>query len=190
MIKAVIFDCFGVLAQDGWLPFRKKYFTSKQTKFADATDLNRQTNAGLITYKDFLQKMGEAAGISAEQARKEIEDNPANRQLLEFIRNELKPLCKIGMLSNASAYFLDEFFTTEQIALFDEIVLSYQVGATKPDPATYQTTANRLGVLPEECIFIDDQLAYVDAAQRLGMKGILFEDTDETIAKIEEIIHA
>lgn len=189
MIKAIIFDCFGVLVHDGWLPFRINHFSGNDELFEQATMLNRQTNAGLISYEQFLQEMGAAAGISAEQARKEIEDNPANEQLFTFIKS-LKPEYKIGMLSNASANFLDDLFTPEQVALFDEVVLSYQTGATKPDEVMYQTISNRLGVLPEECIFIDDQPLYVKAAEQFGMKAIVYTDTDEVIAKIKDIIHA
>lgn len=190
MIKAVIFDCFGVLAHDGWLPFREKYFSENPTKLNEATDLNKRSNAGFIDYEDFLHQVGELAGMTGEQARKEIEDNPADARLFHFMRQRLKPHYKIGMLSNASDYHLDDIFTSEQVSLFDEIVLSYQVGAVKPDPVMYQTIANKLGVLPEECIYIDDQPWYADGASAIGMKGIQFIDAQSTIAKIEELIRA
>jgi HAD superfamily hydrolase (TIGR01509 family) len=190
MIKAVIFDCFGVLANDGWLPFRNKYFGNDQQKLSEATDLNKQSNAGFIGYDDFLSQVADLADIPAAQARNEIENNPADISLFTYIREKLKPRYKIGMMSNASDYHLDDIFTVEQVALFDEIVLSYQVGAVKPDPIMYQTIANRLGVLVEECIFIDDQQRYVEGANALGMKGVQFVDTATTIAKIEEVLHA
>jgi HAD superfamily hydrolase (TIGR01509 family) len=190
LIKAVIFDCFGVLANDGWLPFRNKYFAHDPEKLTEATDLNKRSNTGFIAYDDFLSQVGELAGIPAEQARDEIENNPADISLFTYIREKLKPDYKIGMMSNASDYHLDDIFTAEQVALFDEIVLSYQVGAVKPDPIMYQTIANRLGVLVEECIFIDDQQRYVEGANALGMKGIQFVDSSTTITKIEEVLNA
>ncbi len=190
MIQAVIFDCFGVLTHDGWLPFRNRHFGTDKEKFNDATDLNKRSNAGFIDYTEFLREIGELAGITAEQARVEIEDNPSDSDLFSYIREKLKPNYKIGMLSNASGYHLDTIFTSEQVALFDEIVLSFQLGTVKPDALMYQTIANRLGVLPEECLFIDDQQWYVEAASQIGMQGIHFTDTATTIAKIEELLHA
>lgn len=189
MIKAVIFDCFGVLAHDGWLPFRSRYFSSDTAKFEEATDLNKRSNAGFIEYDDFLNQISELAGISAEQARHEIEDNPVDVELFTFIR-ELKPQYKIGMLSNASDYHLGSLFTDEQIELFDEIVLSYQVGAIKPDPIMYQTIAAKLGIDPEESLFIDDQERYVTGAREAGMQSLQFVDAGTTIAAAREMIHA
>ncbi len=190
MIKAVIFDCFGVLTHDGWLPFRRKHFGDNPEKFNEATDLNKRSNAGFIEYGDFLQQIGVLAGMSAAEVRYEIEDNPTDAALFRYIRSELKPNYKIGMLSNASDYHLDDIFTSEQVGLFDEVVLSYQVGTVKPDVAMYQAIANRLGVLPEECIFVDDQPWYVEAADQFGMHGVQFVDTETTIAKIGELLRA
>lgn len=190
MIKAVIFDCFGVLAHDGWLPFRSAHFGDDPQKFQEATDLNKRSNAGFTDYDDFLRQIGQLAGITAAEAKREIEDNPADTNLFSYIRESLKPHYKIGMLSNASDYHLDSIFTVEQVKLFDEIVLSYQVGTVKPDPLMYQTIANKLGVLPEECIFVDDQPRYTEGARALGMKGIRYVDARTTIATIEELLRA
>lgn len=134
MIKAVIFDCFGVL-----------------------TDANG--------------------------------DDP-NDALFAYIENDLKPACKIGLLSNVGSDILHELFSDEQVALFDEKVLSYQIGAVKPDPFAYETAATRLGVLPEECVFIDDLERFCVAAEDVGMKAIWHTDTKQTINKIEELLHA
>lgn len=190
MIQAVIFDCFGVLAHDGWLPFRSAHFADDPQKFAEATDLNKRSNAGMIGYGDFLQQIGELAGISAAEARREIEDNPADTNLFSYIRETLKPRYKIGLLSNASDYHLDDIFTVEQVGLFDEITLSYEVGAVKPDAIMYETIATKLGMLPEECLFIDDQPRFVEAAKQTGMQALVFEDTQSTIRKIKELLDA
>ena len=190
MIQAVIFDCFGVLAHDGWLPFRNAHFMDDPRKFAEATDLNKQSNAGMISYGDFLQQIGELAGIPAAEARREIEDNPADTNLFSYIRETLKPRYKIGLLSNASDYHLDDIFTVEQVGLFDEMTLSYEVGAVKPDAIMYETIATKLGMLPVECLFIDDQLRFVEGAKRVGMQAFMFEDRQSTIRKIQELLDA
>lgn len=186
----MIFDCFGVLAHDGWLPFRTAHFANDEQKFIEATDLNKRSNAGFIGYNDFLQQVGSLAGISASDARSEIEDNPTDVSLFDYIRQDLKPKYKIGMLSNASDYHLNDIFTEEQISLFDEVVLSYQVGAVKPDSSMYMSAAIRLGVLPEECLFIDDQPRFVEGAKQVGMQAFVFNDTETTITKIKEILNA
>jgi putative hydrolase of the HAD superfamily len=56
--------------------------------------------------------------------------------------------------------------------LFDVVVDSSKVGMRKPDPAIYRLTCDRLGVAPERCLFIDDLLCNVEAAEALGMQTI------------------
>jgi len=51
-----------------------------------------------------------------------------NTELLEFIRDELKPRYKIGFLSNVGDDLMDVLFTDEQQALFDDVVLSFSEG--------------------------------------------------------------
>jgi HAD superfamily hydrolase (TIGR01509 family) len=190
MIRAVIFDCFGVLARDGWLPFREKYFGSNPDHLELAIASNKRVDAGLTSYDDFITEVAQLAELSEAEAMNEIENNPPDEQLFTFIQQELKPNYKIGMLSNAGANWLDEIFEPWQVDLFDEYVLSYQIGAIKPQAIMYETIAERLGVLPEECIFVDDQLRYVEGARDVGMTAILHESAAATISEIEDILRA
>ncbi len=190
MIQAVVFDCFGVLAYDGWLAFKEMYFDGKPDLLEKAIDSNRRSDVGLIPYQDFVHDIAMLAGIEDHKAQAILENNPPNEKLFAYIRDVLKPNYKIGLLSNASANWLEQIFAPWQVALFDEAVLSYQVGAIKPAPVMYETVATRLGLLPEECVFIDDQPRFVTGAIETGMQAFTFEDTATTIAKIEELLHA
>jgi epoxide hydrolase-like predicted phosphatase len=190
MIKAVIFDCFGVLTTDGWLAFREKYFTGKPDLDERAVASNRRVDAGLISYQDFLHDIASLAGVDYSQTVRVIENNVANEKLFDYIKDNLKSTYKIGVLSNAGMDWMHELFSAEQNELFDEVVLSYQVGVIKPDPVMYETIAAKLGVLPEECLFVDDQPRYVDGAKSVGMKAIHFKNTAQVIIDIEETLHA
>ncbi len=183
MIKAVIFDCFGVLVGDGWHPFKKRYFADEPEKDAEASRLNVLSNKGLLSYTDFLEGVGKLAGISAYQVMKELNQNPPNTQLFDYIRT-LKPNYKIGMLSNAAENWLSTLVGKENEALFDAVVLSYDIGHNKPSPEAYQKAARALGVNVDECVFIDDIESYVVAAEHAGMKGVLYRTPEDTIADI------
>lgn len=190
MIQAVIFDCFGVLTTDGWLAFRERYLDADPPRLERGVASNKRVDAGLISYDDFIHEIADLAGVSIQQTLSVIEGRTVNEKLFTYIRDQLKPACKIGMLSNAADDWLDQLFEPWQNKLFDQTVLSYQVGVIKPDPLMYQTVAERLGVLPEECIFIDDQQRYVDGAVNVGMRGVHFTDTQQTMTAIEELLHA
>jgi putative hydrolase of the HAD superfamily len=79
-----------------------------------------------------------------------------NDVLLDYIR-ELKKSYKIGMLSNvANNWIRDYFLTEDEQALFDEMIMSFEVGMTKPDPRIFLLACDRLRVGPHEAVLVDD----------------------------------
>jgi epoxide hydrolase-like predicted phosphatase len=189
MIKAIIFDCFGVLTTDGWLAFKKRHFRDNKELAVKATELNRAANASTLSYQDFLVAIAQLAGITAGEVQKEIESNISDEEVFDYIKT-LKPKYKIGLLSNVATNQLQKLFTNEQIAVFDGISLSYETGAVKPDPRAYKLAAEKLGVQTSECIFIDDQQKHVDGAQAVGMPAVLYQDFDQMKSELEKILAA
>lgn len=178
-IKAIVFDCFGVLATDGWLPFKSRYFKRDNSLLSKATELNKKVDAGLESYDTFIGEVSKMAGIRVSQTVKEIEANVPNEELFRYISEELRPNYKLGILSNAGSNWLDEIFTSEQIQIFDAVALSYEIGAIKPSPITYETIASRLGLSTSECVFIDDQERYCTGAREAGMQAIQYITTQK-----------
>jgi putative hydrolase of the HAD superfamily len=78
-----------------------------------------------------------------------------------------------GLISVCSGDVEDVWDGTTLAAHFDDVVLSCTVGLRKPDPAIYLLSCERLGVDPEECLFVgdgaNDELA---GAERVGMKAV------------------
>jgi len=69
---------------------------------------------------------------------------------------------------------------------FDDFVLSYEVGALKPDAEIYREAIKRAGCRPEECFFTDDIAINVEAARNNGMDAVQFLSG----AQIEEELRA
>lgn len=185
-LQAVIFDCFGVLTTDGWRQIRQEVLRTDE-EWQRAQELDRAVNTAQITYDEFVVHVAELLKLSPAETRKQLVTAAPNIALFTYIRDVLKPQYKIGMLSNAADNWLDELFDPWQVALFDEIVLSYQVGMVKPDERMYELMATRLGMLPEECVFVDDVERFVVAAQDVGMTSLLFEDTEKFVSEFERI---
>ncbi|CAA9358665.1 MAG: hypothetical protein AVDCRST_MAG72-2025 [uncultured Nocardioidaceae bacterium] len=72
--------------------------------------------------------------------------------------------------------------------LVDELVYSHEVGLAKPDPAIYALTTERLGVQPDEVVFLDDRLDNVEAANAFGWLGVVHTDTASSIDAIKQIL--
>ncbi|MBX4201649.1 HAD-IA family hydrolase [Candidatus Saccharibacteria bacterium] len=189
MIKAIIFDCFGVLTTDGWLPFKNKYFGSDQLALDEITALNNKANVGDLSYGDFTSLVASKANISQQSAREQIDKNVPNDELFDYIKL-LKKNYKIGLLSNIGADWLVKLFTSEQIALFDETSLSYDSGYTKPDSRAYKDITNKLRVNPAEAVFVDDQEQNCKAAEAMSIQSICYKNFEQMKSELEQILAA
>ena len=70
---------------------------------------------------------------------------------------------------------------------FDAIVLSGEEGFGKPDPRIYKIAAERLGLAPNECVFVDDLAINVRGAAEVGMVGVHHTDVESTLAELEAL---
>ncbi len=169
MIKAIIFDCYGVLLGQG---FWHTYAAAGGDVRNDEGFIHEQLhsmNTGEQTSLEFDEHIAKHLNITLEQwqVTKRRQELP-NAQLLHYIEDSLKLRYKIGMISNASAGSVERKLTEQQLNLFDIKVISAEVGLLKPDPEIYNLAAEKLGVVCNECVFIDDYPGYVEAAQALG----------------------
>ncbi len=92
----------------------------------------------------------------------------------EFFRR-LKAKYSVIALSNINQLhfeYLSQFHPL--VNEFDEYVLSYQVGSVKPDPPIYHAALEKTNSNPQEVLFVDDRIENIEAAEKLGMGGILF----------------
>lgn len=65
--------------------------------------------------------------------------------------------------------------TVATLSVFDEFIVSYQVGVMKPDPRIYQEALRRSALPAGACLFVDDRPANVEGAARLGIHAVQFE---------------
>jgi HAD superfamily hydrolase (TIGR01509 family) len=185
MLQAIIFDCFGVLATDGLVPFKRRYLTDP-AQYEQATDMGKRVDAGLADYDDYVRELAAMAHIPEAQAHHEIEHNVPGEQLFAYINSQLHGRYKLGILSNAGDNWLKDIFTADQLALFDATCLSYETGFIKPQPEAYRTIAERLGVEPVNCLFVDDQERYCTAARDVGMQAITYTNFEQFKTAFEQ----
>lgn len=177
MIKAIIFDCFGVLVGSGfWNVYQS--LGGDPTKDADFIAQNLKKNdLGELSWAQMCDIMSKHLGVSPEEyvAAHNTDELP-NPQIFEFIHNELKPKYKIGLLSNAGPGVVEDRIPPELRRLFDAVVVSGEVGMLKPDPRIFRLALERLEVLPEQAVFTDDHSPYLVGAEELGMRTILYKN--------------
>ena len=106
-----------------------------------------------------------------------------DRQLVETIRS-LRGKARTGLISNAWSGLRD-FITKEKIIdVFDTIVISAEVGVVKPSAKIYEVALEQAKVKASEAVFVDDVAVNIEGCEKVGMKGILFKDPQETTNKL------
>lgn len=173
MVQAIIFDCFGVIITDALQAIRDQH----PDKTDDIADIIKQANRGYMSSHDASTQVAELLGMPYETYRAMLaEGEVKNQELLAYIK-QLRKQYKIGMLSNIGRESLWRRFTDEELTEhFDEVVPSGEIGHAKPEPEAYKITAERLGVNPEACVFVDDREPFTNAAESVGMQGIVYTD--------------
>jgi len=68
---------------------------------------------------------------------------------------------------------------------FEKLILSYEIGALKPEPAIYKAVEEYTKRPPEEHIFIDDVMEYAEAARNLGWDAIHFNSYEQTTEELK-----
>jgi putative hydrolase of the HAD superfamily len=97
---------------------------------------------------------------------------------------------RLGLLSNTDPIHVAKLESTyEFFRFFPAAVRTYSctVGASKPSPIIYQAALKACKTRAEEAVYIDDILAYVEAARRLGMSGIQFQSPEQLRADLQAL---
>lgn len=189
MIKAIIFDGFGVLLTDALTAMVQEFRKHDPVGADQIVALVVLENRGVLSMQDFTEQAANILSISPDQLRDKVRDGEVrNKELFEYIL-ELRKMYKTAILSNISSEGFSRRFLPEELAqYFDTAVSSGAIGYAKPDPEAYRITADRLGVLPEECIMIDDVASFCDGACSAGMQAILFQSNTQLKADLAKLL--
>lgn len=184
MVKAIIFDCFGVLIKDALSELIDPMPDNVKREIHGSLH-GRFVGGGEHLHKRLLELLGLT---NAEYVKYISENEVKNIELLDFIK-QLRKEYKIAMLSNIGKGGIARRFSEDELnTYFDEVVASSDVGLAKPDREIYQLTCDRLGVNFNETIFTDDRQIYIDGAKKLGIKTILFKSNSQFKADLDNII--
>jgi HAD superfamily hydrolase (TIGR01549 family) len=179
MIKAIVFDCFGVLITDALGAMVAEIQEKDPATAAEILAILNAAGKGQITRERASDAVAALFGITVDEYKGRVQKGEVkNSELLEYIVT-LRNTYKTAMLSNVSIGGLSVRFTSEELErCFEEVVASGEIGFAKPEPRAYEIVAERLGVRLDECVFIDDREEYCEGARSVGMHPILYRTLD------------
>ncbi|MEP6710504.1 MAG: HAD family phosphatase [Candidatus Saccharibacteria bacterium] len=177
MIRALIFDCFGVLYHGSLAHLRE---LTSPDDWRALEDLRVAYDRGFIAIADYYSGLSELIGKTPDEIDHMMRsDHIRNEPLIDFIRTHRKEY-KIALLTNIGTELLNRLFSPEeQTDFFDVVVESNKTGMLKPYPEIYMYAVEKLGLTPQECLMIDDLETNIDGAEAVGMRGIVFHTVSQ-----------
>jgi putative hydrolase of the HAD superfamily len=144
---------------------------------------------GTMSEQDFEREFGTALGLPAEQhagliARLWADLGP-DEDMIEAVAGFRAKGIRTGLISNSWGTAL-KYEEDLMERLFDGLVISHLEGMRKPDPRIYALGAERIGLAPEDCVFVDDLPGNLKPARALGMATVVHRGAAETVAELEE----
>ena len=151
---------------------------------------------GTCSEGEWVAELRFVTGMDAAQADAFMRDfwdvylGALNVELAAYFAG-LRPRYRTAILSNSFAGAREKEQERYGFGeMCDLIVYSHEEGMQKPERRIYELTCERLGVRPEEVVFLDDAEVCVAGARALGMHAVLLRDTAQAIAEIDACLRA
>ena len=199
-IKAIVFDIGGVLEITPDLGLDKKWEQKLNLKPGELNQHLREIwkggSIGTITIEQVHTQIGEIMGWDEKQVNEFIADiwkeylGTLNVELADYFRS-LRPKYQTAIISNSFVGAREKEAEHYQFdTICDFIVYSHEVGISKPDPRIFTIACEKLGLQPNEVIFVDDHEDVYAPAVEMGMHCFEFKNNAQIIAEIEACIQA
>jgi putative hydrolase of the HAD superfamily len=194
--NAVIFDLYGTLVDDfassvgqlhvefvktlGVPPdsFMKLWRDTTEMRVIGAfqtVEASIEYVCNLLGVRITMEQLTRAVEIRSQLIRRTLSPRPDALETLARIRNNGY---KIGLLSNCSIEIPIVWPETAFADLVDSAIFSSREGLKKPDPRIYQLACNRLGMKPNDCLYIADGENYeLAAAAKVGLHTLLLRNS-------------
>jgi putative hydrolase of the HAD superfamily len=201
-IKAVIFDFGGVLYRlpdHQWVKRWQRLLGLANDELITALLSNPEESqlftdilAGAVAEEDvwqsFAQRWKLRQSLILRVRNAFMSKRRLNRPVAEFL-GSLRGKYTTAILSNAGTdarrYFV-ETFEFDRIA--DLFIISAEEKMVKPDLRIYRLAAERIGIEPNEAVFVDDLLENVLAARQAGMRAVQYQDNSQVISEVRAIL--
>jgi epoxide hydrolase-like predicted phosphatase len=155
----------------------------------EARDLLEALETGALTAAEFEPRFAALLEVESERLVQRLFGGmEPDAAMIEGVRAARAAGARTGLLSNSwgDATGYDPALLRE---LFDGWVISSEVGLRKPDPAIYELAAERIGLRPRECVYVDDLPGNLKPARALGMATVAHRgDAAATLAEVRALL--
>ncbi len=196
-IKNVIFDVGDVLIHFRYMDYMKDLGLSDEEIrfFAEQmvlTDFWHEMDLGIYNNEDARKHFTEAFPQYADEIGRFWDGIADIVREYDYAKPLVQKLKSAGLSVYALSNYPDEMSDMhwakfQFLPEMDGYIISAKEKLAKPDPAIYRLLTERFGLDLSECVFVDDRDTNVEAANSLGMKGILFTGYDNMIGEFKKL---
>lgn len=193
--KAIVFDFNGVIFGNPSFEFDRKISKIIGVSVDDFKKIYRQHNnsynIGLTSleklWSDILTDFNK---VSILPEVLELVNSPRliNQNVISIIKNLKEKGYRLGIFSNFTKSGAQLIKNNSLItSLFDTIVISAEIALAKPNRDAYEYLISKLNLSPQEILFIDDSQINIEAAERVGIKSIIFKNSSNLQSELIKI---
>jgi putative hydrolase of the HAD superfamily len=196
MIKAFIFDLGNVVLNFERKELCRRLAENSQFRGEDidhyiwGKGLDVEIDSGRLSTENLFKNLIEKFSLRLKEGDffKIWKDAfTANRPVWSLLE-KLKGKYKLVLLSNTQDTHFEHVKKKFKIlGIFDEYVISYILGLTKPQKEIFIVALKKAQALPHECVFIDDHPPNIEAAKNMGINSILYDNFDSVRKGIESL---
>lgn len=167
----VLFDCFGLFANDGMVDYFRRHEVSLEVKDRFCAPADR----GEKSLDEVLAEMAEYFHEPVEKLRREtIGTIRVDEGMVDLLRRLMKHHY-VALLSNCMKGSMEAFFgDTDFLSLFDATFLSCDLGLIKPNADYYAYCLDKLKAYPGPRVFFDDNPVNVEGAKKASVDAVRF----------------
>lgn len=197
MIRNIIFDIGGVLVRlrkDEWL-FEDLKLSEEEAKLLDrsmfGSPLWKEVDRGLIPYREVIKRLCEETPEAAELLKKGFAAVGGTVEKTDYAIPWICSLKEAGY----RVYYLSNYFEELRrqnrealsfLSYMDGGVWSDEEKLIKPDHRIFERLCEKYGLVPEECIFLDDTAVNLVAAEECRFSALLVEDPGDAMTKLKK----
>lgn len=196
-IRAVFFDFGGVIVRTEhqaprqhlaerlgmeYEDLEKLIFASPSSISASLGEINDKEH-----WAEVIKRLRRPASETETIREEFFAGDVVDRELLDFMYS-LHPRYHVGLISNAWPDLRDYITKQGFVDVFDDMVISGEVGVMKPEAKIYQIALEQAEVSPNEAVFVDDFIENIEGCEALGMSGIHFRDPQAVLSELRSML--
>ena len=197
MIKTVISDMGNVvlkfdhmIACNNFAKYADNFEPSEIYNFVNKSDIDYSFDTGKISSEKFFEIVSShlKLKLNFEDFKRIFADIFSLNTTFAGILREFKKKYKLILLSNTNIIHFE--FARKKfdiMDIFDDFVLSYELGTRKPEPEIYRRALKISGSEPNECVYIDDIKEFSDTATTLGITEIHYKSDEYLKNRLTEL---